>query len=207
MALMNKVKVITISGFLAAGLFAQEGSALQKAFETSYLEENKGNYYGSATALSNLYAADNYALNLRLGWLHYLLKDYTGSVDFYQKACGLLPLSIEAKLGLVKPLSAMEKWNEVLLQYQNILKIDEMNSTANYWIASVYYLRKEYASSAKYLEKVVNSYPFDYSSTVLLGWTYLQLEQGTDAKTLFNKALLMKPHDASALEGLRKTGL
>jgi cytochrome c-type biogenesis protein CcmH/NrfG len=38
----------------------------------------------------------------------------------------------------------------------------------------------------------------------MLAWTYLNMGRNSDAKVLFNKALLIKPADASCLAGLAK---
>ena len=201
---MDFLKLSALLFFLTLIPVYSQSEAVLKAFETSYQEEAKGNYFLARGALANVYAAESYEMNLRLGWLHYMLKDYSGSEGYYKKATELKPFSVEAKFGYVKPLSVLEKWNDVLRQYQDILKIDEMNGQANYWIASLFYSRKDYKNAIKYLEKVVNLYPFDYSGTLLLGWSYLQNSQPSDAKILFGKVLLMKPGDTSALEGLKK---
>jgi tetratricopeptide (TPR) repeat protein len=202
---MDIMKFIPAWLLLAALPLFSQGEVVQKAFEASYQEETKGNYFGARNAIADVYAAESYEMNLRLGWLHYLLKDYSGSEGYYRRAVELKPFSVEAKFGFVKPLSALEKWNEVLKQYQEILKIYEMNEQANYWIASLYYNRKDYKNAIYPLERVINLYPFDYSGTLLLGWAYLQNGQSSDAKILFGKVLLMNPGDASALEGLKKT--
>jgi len=53
-----------------------------------------------------------------------------------------------------------------------------------------------------YYEKVINLYPFDYDTMLMVGWTYLQLKQTVKAKVLFNKVLMYNPEDKSAKEGL-----
>ncbi|MFX4439369.1 tetratricopeptide repeat protein, partial [Acinetobacter baumannii] len=87
---------------------------------------------------------------------------------------------------------------------EDILKIDAQNVTANYWAGVMQYNRKKYEQAARHFEKVVNLYPFDYDSNHMLAWTYLNLGKNNDAKTLFNKALLIRPADSSSLEGLSK---
>jgi Tfp pilus assembly protein PilF len=39
----------------------------------------------------------------------------------------------------------------------------------------------------------------------MLGWCYLQMGKMREAKVMFNKSLLNRPDDASALEGLSLT--
>jgi tetratricopeptide (TPR) repeat protein len=143
-------------------------------------------------------------MNLRLGWLHYSNKNYAQSESFYQLAVKQKPYSVEAKLGLVKPLSAVESLDKVMQQYEDILKVDAQNYTANYWGGVIQYNRKKYEVASKLFEKIVNLYPFDYDGNHMLAWTYLNMGKNNDAKILFNKALLNRPADASCLEGLGK---
>jgi tetratricopeptide (TPR) repeat protein len=183
---------------------AQSDAAMQNDFSESYtLEYNKK--YTEAIAVLTKYKSENsYELCVRLGWLQYSNKNYTQSQVYYQKAIALKPYSVEAKLGLVKPLSALESWDKVLQQYEDILKIDQQNYTANYWAGVINYNRKKYEIAAKYFERIVNLYPFDYDANHMMAWTCLFGGRVNDAKTLFNKALLIKPADASCLEGLSK---
>ena len=113
-----------------------------------------------------------------------------------------MPYSIEARFGYVLPAAALGNWDKVLNQYFEIVKIDPQNTKANYRIGSIYYGRKDYANSFKYLEKVVNVYPFDYDGLLLYAWANFQLGKTKEAKLLFEKVLLLSPRDKSALEGL-----
>ena len=183
---------------------AQNEAALQKAFSESYKQESAYKYSEAITALTSFNNKDSYEINLRLGWLHYLNKNYTQAQSFYQHAVSLKPYSIEAKLGYVKALAANENWDKVMKEYDEILKIDPQNYTANYWSGVIYYNRKKYETASKIFEKLINLYPFDYDANHLMAWTCLNMGRLNDAKTLFNKALLIKPNDASCLEGLSK---
>ena len=193
--------VIMLSAFFVQ---AQSQSELQKAFTDSYTQEYNKKYPEAIASLTKVYNADNYELNLRLGWLHYSNKNYVQSENFYQLAVKQKPYSIEAKLGLVKPLSAVESLDKVLQQYDDIMKVDAQNYTANYWAGVIQYNRKKYEAASKLFEKIVNLYPFDYDGNHMLAWTYLNIGKNNDAKILFNKALLNRPADASSLEGLGK---
>ena len=193
--------VIMLTAFFVQ---AQSQSELQKAFTDSYTQEYNKKYPEAIASLTKVYNADNYELNLRLGWLHYSNKNYVQSENFYQLAVKQKPYSIEAKLGLVKPLSAVESLDKVLQQYDDIMKVDAQNYTANYWAGVIQYNRKKYEAASKLFEKIVNLYPFDYDGNHMLAWTYLNIGKNNDAKILFNKALLNRPADASSLEGLGK---
>jgi tetratricopeptide (TPR) repeat protein len=152
--------------------------------------------------MKTIYQADSYEINLRLGWVTYLAGLFTESSAYYQDAIKLKPYSIEAKFGVVYPASALGNWEQVITQYNDILTIDPQNTLANYRMGSIYYGRKDFVKAEKYLEKVVNLYPFDYDSMVLYAWTNLKLGKTREAQVLFNKVLLIRPKDVSALEGL-----
>jgi len=204
MSILKQSFFTAIVVLLCISTQAQNDAALQKAFSQSYTQEYYKKYTEAIAAISKVNSDDNYETNLRLGWLYYLNKNYTQSQASYQKAVSLKPYSVEAKLGLVKPLSTLESWDKVLEQYDEILKIDAQNYTANYWAGVIYYNRKKYDASIKLFEKLVNLYPFDYDANHMLAWSYLNSGRNNDAKVLFNKALLVKPADASALAGLAK---
>ena len=127
---------------------------------------------------------------------------FTESQAYYQKAINIFPYSIEAKLGFIYPASALGSWDIVIKQYGAILNIDPQNSTANYRLGSIYYGREDYQRSYKYLEKVVNLYPFSYDGLILFAWCNYRLGKLKEARVLFNKTLLLSPGDASATEGM-----
>ena len=176
--------------------------SLIKAFQKSFSEEYKGDYAASIKTLKDLYDEKSYELNLRLGWLNYMAGLFTESQVYYQKAMNILPYSIEAKLGYVYPASALGSWDVVIKQYESVIKIDPQNSTANYRLGSIYYGREDFQRSFKYLEKIVNLYPFSYDGLILFAWCNYRLGKLKEARALFNKVLLISPADASATEGL-----
>ena len=195
----------TISLFLIFSMpaFAQTDYATQQAaFSKSYEYESRGNFTDAVTTMKSIYQEDSYEINLRLGWVTYLLGQFTESSAYYQKAIKLKPYAIEAKIGFANPASALGNWDQIITQYNEVLAIDPQNTTVNYRMGSILYGRKDYAKAEKYLEKVVNLYPFDYDSMVLYAWTEYRLGKLREAQVLFNKALLMRPRDASATEGL-----
>lgn len=202
---MDTIKKICLMAFSLAlvsiSLNAQD-SKLTAAFRKSYTHEAAGEYSRAVESLKQAYDENNYYVNLRLGWLNYMGGAFTESAAFYQKALRLMPLSTEARLGLVLPLSALGNWEQVIAQYIEILKYDPGNSTANYRLGAIYYNRSEYQKAHKHLETVVNHYPFDYDALILSAWNNLKMGKLQEAKVLFNNALLYKPDDESAKEGL-----
>jgi len=194
---------ILLSLFSFLPLYSQTNyTLLQEAFSKSQAYESRGNFTDAISTMKAIYAEDSYEINLRLGWVTYLNGSFTESASYYQKAITLKPYAIEPKLGFVYPASALGNWDQVIAQYTAILATDPQNTTANYRMGSIYYGRKDYAKAEKFLEKVINLYPFDYDSMLLFAWTNFKLGKLREAQVMFNKVLLNKPKDTSALEGL-----
>jgi tetratricopeptide (TPR) repeat protein len=194
--------IIVLSTFLVGNLNAQTDSKILTAFAESYKAELSSNYTVAVSEIRSVYLADNYPMNVRLGWLLLLAKQYTESVNYYDKAIKLKPYGIEARFGMIKSLNALESWDKVKEQYEAILKIDDQNTTALYWLGVLMYNRKDYDIASRNFEKIVNLYPMDYGSVIMLAWTKYYLGKKEDAKILFNHALLLSPNDTSATSGL-----
>lgn len=188
---------------VSTAIHAQSFDKQLLAYENSYRLEENGKYNEAIQEILNIYEESNYEHNLRLGWLYYVSGRFTESLPYYQKCFTLKPLSIEARFGYIYPAAALGNWTQVENQYQEILRIDPQNTQANYRMASIAYGREDYMTSLRYLNKVINLYPFDYDTAILLAWTELKLGKLREAKIMFQKALLIRPGDASATEGLK----
>ncbi len=189
--------------FIAMTTGAQNQTAWQQAFYKSYEAEKTGKYAQAISELKKVYKAEDYFANIRMGWLYYLSRQHAEAEKFYLNAIRLKPYSIEARFGIVKPYSATEQWEKVKQQYHQILKIDPQNTVANYWLGVIYYNRKDYQNAVKLFEKVVNLYPLDYDSVIMLAWTKLNLGKQAEAGILFNHAMTLRPNDESATAGLK----
>jgi tetratricopeptide (TPR) repeat protein len=196
-------KILLLTVFLTATTKSFSQTNLETVFSNSYKSEAAGKYADAIKTVKEVYDDKSYEINLRLAYLNYEAGLFTESMSYYEKAISLMPYSIEAKFGYVLPAAAVGNWDKVLNQYFEIVKIDAQNTKANYRIGSIYYGRKDYANAFKYLEKVVNVYPFDYDGLLLFAWANFQLGKTKEAKLLFEKVLLLSPRDASALEGLK----
>lgn len=197
-----RISLLIMFGFLASFNLQAQVEKTIDAFEKSYTSETEGDFTKAIQELKMVYSETSYPVNLRLAWLSYSAGLFTESMAFYNKAIKLMPYSIEARLGICYPGSAIGNWDLVITSYQGILEIDVKNYTANYKLASIYYGQKSYVIANKYLETIVNLYPFNYNSTLLYAWNQFKLGKTREAKLLFNKCLLLSPEDPSALEGL-----
>ncbi len=199
----RQIIILLLVLFSSVIVKGQVSTDMINAFKSSYQLERNGKYSQAAEILKTIYIGDSYELNLRIGWLDYQAGLFTESESFYNKAVSIHPMAVEARFGLVLPLAALGKWDIVIKQYTKILEIDPNNTVANYRMGSIYYGRMEYEKALQYLEKVVNLYPFDYDSMVLYAWCNYRLKKYREAKILFQKTLLIRPDDTSALEGLK----
>jgi tetratricopeptide (TPR) repeat protein len=180
--------------------FAQK--AMMEAFSKSYQHSYNKKYDQAVNELMLVYNPKNYEVNLRLGYVFYLAKDYVKSKKYYQIAIDLMPLSVEAKLGMAYPLAAEENNAKLIEIYNSIISYDIYNSYANYFLGMIYYKSKDYTAAQKCFERNVNTYPFTYDSVIMLGWTYLKMGKTNEAKVLFYRALTISPDDVSATNGL-----
>ncbi len=197
----STVIFVLLFGFTAA--FSQiNQETLQAAFSKSYAFEKNGNFTAALDPLKKVYDESSYELNLRLGWLNYNAGLFDEAIIFYNRAQKLKPYSEEARFGLILPLAALGKWNDVIKIYDAILEVSPNNSVAIYRLGVVYYGRKDYNKAFTLFNKVVDLYPFGYDGLLMLGWTSYFLGKSSQAKVLFNKVNLFNPGDKSANEGL-----
>lgn len=201
---MDLVKLTLAVALVGAAPAAARAQADQSAaFSNSYSAEAKADYAEAIAPIRAIYTG-TYEQNLRLGWLYFLAKNYSAAAAHYQKAVEQRPYAIEPKLGLIKPLNALGQIDRMLATYESILKTDPQNTQANYWTGVIFLNRKAYAQAARYFERVVNLYPFDYDSNLSLAWAYLNLGKKAEARALYTKALLIRPGDAAATTGLKR---
>ena len=203
MDILKFTGILFLTCFLGLGsISGQDAKSLQNAFSKSYVAESQGDYSKASEALTAVFDKNSYVLNLRLGWLNYKAGLLTESESYYRRAIQLMPFGIEARFGLVYPLSSSGNPNQIINTYKEILEIDPHNSIANIRLGLVYYGLENYSKANIHFTKVVNLFPFDYDGLHMLAWTKLKMSKNNDAKVLFEKALLFKPKDQSALDGL-----
>jgi len=204
MEFLKKSTWIIVYLLMANVAFSQVSQdVLQAAFSKSYVSEKNGDFTASMEPLKKVYDESSYELNLRLGWLNYNAGLFDEAIIFYGRAQKLKPYSEEARFGLILPLAALGKWNDVIKIYDAILETSPNNSVALYRLGLVYYGRKDYNKANTLFKKVVDLYPFGYDGLLMLGWTSYFLGNTSQAKVLFNKVNLYNPGDKSANEGLR----
>jgi tetratricopeptide (TPR) repeat protein len=200
--------ILIIAAILATTITnAQEISEQQTtAFETSYTAEATKNYDNAIAVLKapGIYNERSYETNLRLGWLYYEKADNANAQVYYKLACIANANSIEALLGYVYPLVAVQNWAAVFETYQKILTLDPNHSLVNYRIALMYFYKKDYANTEKHVKKVLDHYPFDYDCLVLMAQTKVATGKLSEAKTCYLHAQLYNPTNEDIKKALSK---
>jgi tetratricopeptide (TPR) repeat protein len=203
--IISTVVIAVIVATLSTDLFSQKSPALMSAFHESLKQEEAKEYAKSIQSLEAVFAAhkDDYLVNLRLGWLHYLARNFEQSKKLYNQAFVLSGnKSVEALLGLTLPLAAANDWDNVAATYHAVLRLDPMNYTAHLRLGQLMLNRGVYGEAKTYLEKAQAAYPGSYEPNLSLGWTYYYLGNKQKATSLLTTALMLSPGDTLALKGL-----
>jgi tetratricopeptide (TPR) repeat protein len=200
---MQKTRyILLLLHFLGAYTFLAQ-NAKEQAFTKSFVYEYESQYTKAIKPLLEL-NSEAYEIVLRCGWLYYQNKDYKNAEHYYRKALQQEPSSIEARFGLVLPLSALNNWSAVLAIYLEITKLDPFNSIANYRIASIYFARKEYAQALVYVQKVTRLYPFDFDSNLLCGKILTEQKRLSEARLYLLRAVEYNPQSEEAVAAYKK---
>jgi len=164
--------------------------------------------YGEATkTLLDIYGSysDDYLVNLRLGWLYYVTKDYKASEKYYNKAVKISSNSPEALLGLTLPFSKENNWDKIISIYKSILDKNPHNYTANLRLGQIYFNNKNYLNAKMLFETIQKDFPSDFEANLYLGWIYYYLGNNSKSNKYFTNALIAAPNDNSALQGFKLT--
>ena len=104
---------------------------------------------------------DDYAVNLRLGWLSYLDGRYADADNYYRIAAAASPQSREAKLGLLLPLLAQGQYRRVEYLATQILQSDPENYFANLRLSVALRNLGKYTEAAAVNRRMSAAYPSD----------------------------------------------
>jgi tetratricopeptide (TPR) repeat protein len=148
-------------------------------------------------------AGDGY-VNLRLGWLYYLKRDYQLAIQHYATSAIALPRALSPREGLMACYQALGNTERVIESARGIVSIHAANYPANKTLADIYYGKGEYATAALYYRHLATLNPTDLVMVTNLGWCYLQLGQLDDAEQVLNNVLMVSPLDNSARQGISR---
>ena len=169
------------------------------AFAKSLEFERSGSYADAIDALKNVNRKSTYLHELRLGWLYYLNGDYFNSRQHYQIAMRTAPKSLEPRLGILAPILAQGKYDEVVTTAHSILAQDANNYTAALRLAFALRMQAKHRPARELLSEMLVLYPTDKSLLLeqLLNSVALQT---SDVGELCDRILAIDPTNTYALQ-------
>ena len=179
------------------GLSYQE---IREAYTSSYTLEKRGDYQGAIKALMPVYQAypNGYTVNLRLGWLYYLLKKYSNSEYHYQKALKAIPSSVEALLGLTLPYMAQERWEDVEKTCYWILRSDYYNYYGNLRLCLALRKLGNFSLSESVSRKMLSLYPTDVNFLLELALSLFFQKKYSYSEAVLKDVLILDPENPTA---------
>lgn len=195
-------KILLIFSFSFSLLFALSAN---DAFEKSYAYEKSFKYSDAIKVLMPIYKQNKnaYFINLRLGWLFALNKDYPSAIKHYKKALITKPNSIEAHLGLIKSYLALQQLDNAIRTANIILKTDKFNYYGNYYLILALIQKKEYNQALKLSKKMLSLYPSDLLYLEQLAKIYA-IVSPAEAIKVYRYILIINPNSISAKNYLNR---
>lgn len=193
------MKKYILLSFLIA-FFTQTALAGETAWQKSYNFEAKGKYQKATSAIEPLTRKGNnkeFAW-LRLGWLNYLQANYNDAKEAYRQALRINPKSLDARLGLVKPLLAQQRWREAELQIKKVLQKAPLNLSANLVLMAIHQHNKDWKALQDLAYKLLRYYPGSADSWVYLARAYAWQKQVKLAKQSYQRVLAIFPKNLEA---------
>lgn len=143
-----------------------------------------------------------YPSELRLAWLCYTNGNYSNSVIHYQTAIQAAPESLDARLGCLLPMLALQRFAEAESSAKQVLKRYPANYYANLRLAYALRMQGKYEQAELVLNRALALRPTDVSLLLELALVKLARKQNATAKGLFLDVLTLAPDNAVALEQL-----
>jgi tetratricopeptide (TPR) repeat protein len=180
-------------------------SPIAQVWKQSYAAEASGQFQAAVDALGELPSPqrEGYLANFRRGWLMYRANQHAESVAAYKIAAKTEPESIEARLGLLLPLMALKRWDDVVALAEDILKRDPENYLALQRLAFAKFSSEHFPEAELVYRRLVEHYPSDVEMRAALGWVAYRMGKQKEAATLFKQVLELSSDHVSATAGLR----
>lgn len=178
-----------------------------EAWQRSFEREAAGQLTEALAALDTLPPAHKggYLALARRGWLLYRLGRSDAAADAYQRAVAAAPGAVEARVGLLLPLSVLRRWNELVAAAKEVLALEPRNYYGTLRLAFAHYNLGRFAEAGALYAQLKASYPSDLEVRSGLGWSLLKQGKAGDAAREFRELLATSPRHALARQGLDAT--
>ena len=197
----------SVSILLANSAFAANPTNAELWSESYHLEAT-GQYQAAAKALGPIlekFPRHEFA-HLRIGWLNYLQGNHNASVDEYKAAMNMNPKSLDARLGVILPLLAQQRWREAALYSRQVLEFDPWNYYAHIRLMICEDAESQWEALEKHASEAAMRYPADATMQVYLARAYARLNKDTQARVIYEQVLERIPRHLEAVQYLQKSG-
>lgn len=193
-----------LSFILLLTLFVESGALYADVdpWKESYRLEGLYQYDAALNALNGV-SADNELALMRRGWLNYLKGSHSKSVDYYTKAISKNSKSLDARLGIILPLLAQQRWREAAQNANKVLEVAPWNYYAHLRLMIVEQALKEWSQLEKHARSVYERYPTDAEALVFQARANQHLGNEKAAAKLFEKVLELVPDHFEARQYLK----
>lgn len=192
------IATLILTAFISRPALTQK--QIQEAYYKSYNYEKLQDYKNAIKAIIPVYKEypNGYTLNLRLGWLYYLNKNYANSIFYYDNAIKIAPGAVEPKLGYLLPLLAQQRYQEAETVASQILLIDYYNYYGNLRLAFTLRMEGKFSLAEKVVDKMLGLYPIDVSFLTEKALLYIAEKDEDNALKLFSDIIILDPENVTA---------
>ncbi len=185
--------------FFAMGAWAGDLER-QVAVRESYQLESQKNFPGAIKALAGAYNADSkdYFLNLRMGWLNYVLGNYKNAIKHYDTALESRAQSMSAGIGKVNALMAQKDWSGAARANKDLSKIFPTDYAVNLKLVNIYIIEKNFEEGLKIVGDLVPYYPENVELLNTQGYLQILSGQKENAEKVFHQVLKVSPDNVIA---------
>ncbi len=195
--------------------FAKINEALKVNVNLAKAYYLKGSIYketgDTAKAISSLETAieqdnKNYGAFLDLGLIYGSRKNAI-AFEYYDNAISVNPMRTDGLYAKAKLLQDVEKTDEALVLYNQILKIDSLHTFSLYNIGAIELeIKKDPKSALVHFTKAINADPKYAEAYFGRGVCYQELKDKNNAYADFNMCLQLKPNYEPAVDALNRLG-
>lgn len=171
-------------------------------WQESYRLEGLFQYDAALNALNGV-SSDNELVLLRRGWLNYLKGSHSKSIDYYKKAISKNGKSLDARLGIILPLIAQQRWREAASNAKKALEVAPWNYHAHVRLMASEEALKQWSTLEKHARSVSERYPTDVDTLVFLARAYRHSGNDKAALQAYRKVLELVPSNFEARQFIK----
>jgi tetratricopeptide (TPR) repeat protein len=175
----------------------------ESLFATSYKLESEKRYDAAAQEIVALADSGNEFARLRLGWLAYLGGRYNESINHYNRVLQVNSTSIDARLGLILPLLAQQRWQDAASQAQAVLQLSPWDYTAHVRLMVAEEALKQWAILENHARSVSQAFGSDATALLYLARARAWQRNVTGARQAYAKVLERYPTNEEARNYLK----